>query len=214
MTTILAYGDSLTWGSCPETGNRHPESHRWPEVLAAGLGVGHSVITDGLRGRTTGYDEYLADCDRNGVRTLPTVINTHAPIDLVVILLGVNDLKPHIAGTAIAALQGVRRLTQIVQSHRQGLTPPKQAKILIISPPPLVESDDAQFGAMFAGGIDESQKLAALYANLAQEMDVAFFDAGTVASASGLDGVHLDAENTKNIGEALVPIVKKLLNAD
>ncbi|MEM9573607.1 MAG: SGNH/GDSL hydrolase family protein [Pseudomonadota bacterium] len=214
MTTILAYGDSLTWGSCPETGNRHPVSHRWPEVLAAGLGAGHSMITDGLRGRTTGYDEYLADCDRNGVRTLPTVINTHAPIDLVVILLGVNDLKPHIAGTAIAALQGVRRLTQIVQSHRQGLTPPKQAKILIVAPPPLVESDDAQFGAMFAGGIDESQKLATLYAELAQEMDVAFFDAGTVASASSLDGVHLDAENTKNIGDALVPIVKKLLNAN
>lgn len=211
MATVLAYGDSLTWGSCPETGNRHPVSHRWPDVLGAALGDDVTVITNGLRGRTTAYDEYLADCDRNGVRILPTVINTYAPIDLVVILLGANDMKPHICGTAIGALQGVRRLTQIAKNHLQGLSSGHRAKVLIVAPPPLVESDDPEFRAMFAGGIAESKKLPALLEKLAQEYDVAFFDAGTVAEASTLDGVHLDAENTKKIGAALAPVVKKLL---
>jgi lysophospholipase L1-like esterase len=35
MKTILAYGDSITWGSDPARGGaRHPASHRWPDVLA------------------------------------------------------------------------------------------------------------------------------------------------------------------------------------
>lgn len=211
MKTVLAYGDSLTWGSCPETGGRHPVSHRWPDVLATALGDGVTVITNGLRGRTSAYDEYLADCDRNGVRILPTIINTHAPVDLVIILLGANDMKPHICGTAIGALQGVRRLTQIAKNHMQGLSNGHRAKVLIVAPPPLVESDDPEFRAMFDGGIEESRKLADLYEKLAREMDVAFFDSGTVAEASTLDGVHLDAENTKKIGVALAPHVKKLL---
>lgn len=214
MTTILAYGDSLTWGSCPETGNRHPASHRWPDVLHAGLDNGVTMIVDGMRGRTTGYDEYLADCDRNGVRLLPSVLYTHAQVDLVILLLGANDMKPHICGTALGAKQGMRRLVQIASRHTQGLDGDHRAKVLIVSPPPLVDTEDEEFGAMFAGGVSESQLLAQYYAQLAEEFGVAFFDAGSVAVASGLDGVHLDAENTKNIGEALVPIVKELLKSN
>lgn len=214
MATILAYGDSLTWGSCPETGDRHPASHRWPEVLSALLGDDVDVIVDGMRGRTTGYDEYLADCDRNGVRLLPSVLYTHAQIDLVILLLGANDMKPHICGTALGAKQGMRRLVQIVTQHTQGLDGDHRAKALIVSPPPLVETNDVEFSAMFAGGVAESKLLARYYAQLAEELGVAFFDAGTVATASSLDGVHLDAENTKNIGEALLPMVKKLLNSN
>ncbi|NJR13196.1 MAG: arylesterase, partial [Phyllobacteriaceae bacterium] len=117
MKTILAYGDSLTWGSDPETGARHPGEFRWPDALQAGLGGKAEVITDGLRGRTTAYDEHLADCDRNGARILPTTLYAHAPLDLVILMLGANDLKPHIAGTALAAMQGMRRCVSIVQNH-------------------------------------------------------------------------------------------------
>ena len=118
--TILCYGDSLTWGTEPGKPDRHPREARWPDVLAASLGSGVEVITDGLRGRTTAYDEYLADCDRNGARTLPTILYSHTPLDLVILLLGSNDMKPHIAGTAIAAMQGMRRLVHIVQNHIGG----------------------------------------------------------------------------------------------
>lgn len=210
---MLAYGDSLTWGSDPiVAGKRHDAGHRWPDVLACGLGEGYRVIADGLRGRSTAYDEHLADCDRNGVRLLPTALYTHAPLDLVVIMLGANDMKPHICGTALGAMQGMRRLVQIVQNHTQGLTTGLRAKALIVAPPPLCLSDDAEFNAMFAGGIEESEKLAGLYEKLAIEMGVGFFDAGTVAKAHRADGVHLDGPNTKAIGDALIPVVKSMLN--
>lgn len=213
MTTILAYGDSLTWGSDPAVaGQRHPISHRWPDVLAADLGEGVSVVSDGLRGRCTAYDEHLADCDRNGARTLPTALYGHAPIDLVIIMLGCNDMKPHICGTALGAKQGMRRLVQIVQQHAQGLTNGVCAKVLIVAPPPLVPTDNEDMAHMFEGGIGQSERLAASYAALAAEMNVEFFDTATVAKTSPLDGVHLDAENTAAIGRALVPTVKKILN--
>lgn len=213
MNTILAYGDSLTWGSDPAVaGRRHPVSHRWPDVLAAGLGDGVTMISDGVRGRCTAYDEHLADCDRNGARILPTVLYAHAPVDLVIIMLGVNDMKPHICGTALGAKQGMRRLVQIVQQHAQGLTDGLRAEVLIVAPPPLVPTDNEDMAQMFAGGIGQSKMLANGYQALAAEMGVAFFDAGSVAQASPLDGVHLDADNTAAIGRALVPVVKRILN--
>lgn len=213
MKTILAYGDSLTWGSCPESGARHGKAFRWPDVVAQSLGKGAEVITDAMRGRTTAYDEYLADCDRNGARLLPSILYSHAPIDIVVLLLGANDMKPHICGTALGAKQGMRRLVQIAKNHSQGLADRISPQILIVAPPPLVDTLNIEMAEMFAGGVSESKKLCRHYADLAQEMNVAFFDAGAIAEASSLDGVHLDAVNTQNIGHALAPIISNMIAA-
>lgn len=212
MKTILAYGDSLTWGSDPTRGGqRHPVSHRWPDVLAGELGAGFSVISEGLRGRTTAYDEHCADCDRNGARFLPTALYTHAPLDLVILALGTNDLKPAIAGPAAAAMLGLRRCIEIVQRHAHRVAGAPQARVLVVSPPRIVATPDAFYADMFAGAIAESAKMAGFYSALAKELGCGFFDASTVASPLPIDGVHLDAANTAAIGRALVPIVRDLL---
>ena len=211
MKTILCYGDSLTWGSDPAVGVRHPAGHRWPEALSEALGGKANVIADGLRGRTTAYDDHLAECDRNGARLLPTALYTHAPVDLVILLLGVNDLKPHIAGTALGAMQGMRRLISICKRHNPGIAGQAAPEILVVAPPPLVETANQEFAAMFAGGVEQSGMLAMFYADLADEQEVGFYDASSVARASPIDGVHLDAENTRAIGRALAPIVSAML---
>ncbi|MBO6719635.1 MAG: SGNH/GDSL hydrolase family protein [Rhizobiaceae bacterium] len=211
MKTVLCYGDSLTWGSNAETGLRHAYEDRWTSVLQKGLGHGVRVISEGLRGRTTAYDEHLADCDRNGARILPTVLYTHAPLDLVIFMLGANDLKPHIAGTALAAMQGMRRLISLVQVNamRDGSTEPPP--VLVVAPPQLCETADPEFSAMFAGGVEQSKMLASFYADLADESGCGFFDAGSVAKTTPIDGVHLDAENTRAIGRGLEPMVRLML---
>ncbi|WP_306119920.1 MULTISPECIES: SGNH/GDSL hydrolase family protein [unclassified Roseitalea] len=212
MRTILAFGDSLTWGSDPQTGARHPHRYRWPEALRAELGDGHEVITDAVRGRTTAFDESFADCDRNGVKALPTALYAHAPIDLVVIMLGGNDMKPFVSGSAIASAQGgMKRLAEIALGHQQGMPGGKSAKLVIVAPPPLVATDHVDFAAIFEGGAAESRKLAGLYERLAGELGCAFFDAGSVAQASPVDGIHLDARNTRAIGVALAPLVRSVL---
>lgn len=211
MKTVLCYGDSLTWGTDAASGGRHGLEDRWPTVLQRALGDGVHVVADGLRGRTTAYDDHLADADRNGARILPTVLYTHAPIDLVIFLLGTNDMKPVVAGTAIGAFQGMRRLVELVKvsALRDGTGEPPS--VLIIAPPPLCETADHEFSAMFAGGVAQSRMLASLYADLADEAGCGFFDAGSVAATTPIDGVHLDAENTRAIGKGIEPIVRMML---
>jgi lysophospholipase L1-like esterase len=211
MKSILIYGDSLTWGSVPGAPKRHERDTRWPNVMANELGANYEIITDGLRGRLTAYDENLADCNRNASQTLPTALYAHAPLDLVILMLGTNDMQPHIAGTSIAAMQGMRRLVTIVQTHFAGpyIANPK---VLIVAPPKLCKTDDEFFTGFFDGTIEQSFKIADYYHQIAQEKECSFFDAGLVAQTSPIDGVHLDAQNTINIGKALAPVVKQILN--
>ncbi|CAD7046281.1 arylesterase [Pseudorhizobium endolithicum] len=208
--SVLCFGDSLTWGYDPAGSGRHALEDRWPSILASALGPEVNVIAEGLNGRTTGYDDHLADCDRNGVKTLPTVLHTHMPLDLIIIMLGTNDMKPGIAGTAIAARQGIQRLVALVRHHEWSFDY-DAPDILIVSPPPLCETADPIFAAMFAGGIEQSAMLASLYRDLADELGCGFYDAASVARTTPLDGVHLDAENTRALGRGLEPIVRMML---
>jgi lysophospholipase L1-like esterase len=214
MKTILVFGDSITWGTNPAAfGARHARADRWPNALAAGLGEGYEIITEALRGRATAFDENLADCDRNGARILPTLLYSHAPLDLVILMLGCNDMKPAVAGNAASATLGMRRCMEIVRNHCPrvpGYTMPP--KMLVMSPPVIVPTKDTFYANMLGEkAVEESAKLAGLYAALAVEFECGFFDAGSVAKASDFDGLHLDAANSRAIGEALVAPVRKLL---
>lgn len=210
MKTVLCFGDSLTWGYDAVGPGRHRLEDRWPSVLQAALGNGVHVIAEGLNGRTTAFDDHLAGEDRNGARILPTLLGTHAPLHLIVIMLGSNDMKPWIHGDPLAAQHGMRRLIQIVRGHPYPLgAPPPQ--ILLVSPPVVSDTKNVEFAKMFARGNIASTELAPLYAALADEHGCAFFDAGSVAKTTPLDGVHLDLENTRAIGTALAPIARNLL---
>ncbi|WEX07160.1 SGNH/GDSL hydrolase family protein [Chelativorans sp. AA-79] len=210
MKNILCYGDSLTFGHNAEDPGRHPYEDRWPSVLQARLGDEARVIAEGLGGRTTAFDDWVAGADRNGARILPTLLATHAPLDLVIIMLGTNDMKPFVCGRAIGAKQGMERLIQIIRGHPYSFDY-KVPAILLVAPPPLCATENSDFAAMFEGGVAESRKLAPLYAALAQQVGCGFFDAGTVAKTTSIDGVHLDAENTRAIGTGLEPVVRQAL---
>jgi lysophospholipase L1-like esterase len=208
--TILCYGDSLTWGYDPDGPSRHGIEDRWPSVLEAGLGGSVNVVAEGLNGRTTAFDDYLSGADRNGARVLPTVLESHSPLDLVVIMLGSNDMKPWVHGHPLPARQGMARLIGIVRGHAYPLDaePPD---VLIVSPPPLAPTQNVEFAEMFGHRLEASRQLASQYSALAEELGCGFFDAGSVATSSALDGVHLDAESSRAIGEALAPIVRVML---
>ncbi|CAN7460020.1 SGNH/GDSL hydrolase family protein [Phyllobacterium sp. LjRoot231] len=210
MKTVLCYGDSLTWGYIPDGSGRHALKDRWPQVLQAELGTHVHVVADGLNGRTTAYDDHLSGFERNGAKTLTTVLGTHFPLDLVIIMLGTNDMKNFICGNAQGTKRGIQRLIEIVRTapyQKEAKAP----KILIMSPPALGEIDEPEFRLTFEQGIEQSRLLATFYKSAAEPANCAFFDAGSVAKTSPLDGVHLDAENTRAIGKAIAPIVRDIL---
>ncbi|MEO3388728.1 SGNH/GDSL hydrolase family protein [Mesorhizobium sp. CAU 1741] len=209
MRTVMAFGDSLTWGTNPDGGGRHAYEHRWPSVLEAGLGQGHRVVPEGLGGRTTVFDDHAAAFERNGAKALPMLLATHSPLDLVVIMLGANDLKAQICPTAHGAVAGMARLVEIVRSfpYAWGMRAPA---VFIVSPPHFTPCFGGE-GPASGRSVAESHKLAEGYRALALAGGCGFFDAASVATAHGSDGVHLDAANTSAIGAALVEPVRAFL---
>jgi lysophospholipase L1-like esterase len=210
MKNILAFGDSLTWGFIAGKFERHPFETRWPSALEAGLGGRARVIAEGHNGRTTVFDDPTTFDDRNGAKALPILLSTHQPLDLVIIMLGTNDIKYANRCRAFDASMGMARLIEIVQKF--SFLPSYQTpQILIMSPPSLVPTTDEWFNDLWGHAIAESKLFASHYARVAKETGVHFFDAGSVAKADPTDGGHLDADNTKAIGTALVPVVKGIL---
>lgn len=210
MKNILAFGDSLTWGFIAGTWERHPFEARWPNALAAQLGGKARVIEEGHNGRTTVFDDPTCFDDRNGSKALPVLLSTHQPLDLVIIMLGTNDIKYANRCRAFDAAMGMTRLIEIVQKF-SFLPAFKTPQVLIMSPPSLVPTTDEWFNDLWGHAIGESKLFAQHYYRVAKDMGVHFFDAGTVARADPTDGGHLDAANTTAIGAALAPVVKGIL---
>lgn len=210
MKNILCFGDSLTWGVNAASGGRHALEDRWPSALGSALGENVHIIAEGLNGRTTAFDDFTADCDRNGGRILPTLLASHQPLDLVIVLLGTNDLKKMIVGTATSSATGTKRLITLIKHHayRFGADVPE---ILIVAPPRFCETANTEVGAMFPDGIAQSSILPSLLSDLADELGCGFFDANSVCETTPIDGIHMDAKNTKELGRGLAATVKLML---
>ena len=86
---ILCYGDSNTWGFDREHNCRIQQ--RWTKVLQS-LCAKDEIIEAGLNGRTTTFDDPYNE-HRNGRKTLPVLLKQHQPLDMLIIMLGTNDLK-------------------------------------------------------------------------------------------------------------------------
>lgn len=205
IKNILCYGDSMTWGYNPEAPPRFAFSDRWPNVMAAALGPNFIVQCDGLAGRTTTFDDFTGGTDRNGARTLPNSLDANCPLDLVIIFLGINDLKSYVCGKAIIAAQGVQRLVHIVRHHQYLAGSPPQ--VLLVAPAPLCSTNNTHFAEIMAGAQPESEALPAHIQAVATGTGCHFFAAGSVASASPLDGLHIGSVGTRALGLGLAGVV-------
>ena len=209
MKTILCYGDSNTWGYDASTGGRFPPETRWPKVLLRELGDGYEVIAEGLNGRTTVWPDPVEGEYKSGKSYLTACLESHHPIDLVVIMLGTNDLKHRFGQSAWDIACSAAALVQIVMGGAfgpDGLGP----EVLLIAPPPTVIGDGS-FAPMFAGADEKSRDLGKHYGARAAEHGCAFLDAGKVIVSTKLDGIHLDAIEQVKLGKAVAGEVRRLL---
>lgn len=213
MKTILCYGDSNTWGYDPITGNRCDHNMRWPMVLKSLLNKNTPldnpawwVVEEGLSGRTTCREDPI-EGDKNGLRQLLPILESHKPIDLVAFMLGTNDLKTRFNPTPFDIAQGAQNVAVAVLKSNLGpdnTTP----KVLMICPPPTVVSP--VFKRIFGDCVGISQKLPPLYKALAAECGAAFLDAGKHIKSSPADGIHLEPEDQHLLAEAVFEIIKSI----
>ena len=208
MSRVLVFGDSLSWGFDAADGGRFPIESAWPAVMAARLGGDVEVLVEALNGRTTVVDSPYAPA-RSGAQMLAPLLESHLPLDLVIIMLGTNDLQVPLGGSALSAAAGMWTLVDIALASRcgPGGTAPR---VLVVAPPALTDPHGFM-GLFLAGQEEESRRLAGHYETLARQAAVDFFDAGAVVRPGPADGVHLDRDGNAALGVALAETVGALL---
>jgi lysophospholipase L1-like esterase len=212
LTAVLCYGDSNTWGYEASTQERLGRWNRWPGVLQRELGDDVHVIEEGQNGRTTVFDIPF-EANRNGLTFLPVALQTHAPLDAVVIDLATNDLfLPGV--NAYHAAHGAMKLAEVALTSELG--PEGRAPaVLVVVPPPF-----AQLGAWDlnespdAGRESErlSQAFRAAAVQYAEDgFDIPLLDLREHVSSSPVDGIHFEADGHRAIGLAVAGRMRELL---
>jgi lysophospholipase L1-like esterase len=203
MRSILCFGDSNTHGQVPGGTplDRYGLHERWPGVMARALGEGWHVIEEGLSGRTTVRDDPVEGAHKNGRTYLRPCLQSHMQLDLVIIMLGTNDLKARFNQPASEVAMGIGCLVHDIKEllpGRGGTVP----EIMVVSPPPMLD-DIKEWRGIFAGAPEKSRQLAMEFEIIADSLEVHFFDAGSVATCDPIDGFHINREAHAALGLAL-----------
>ena len=197
MRRILCFGDSNTYGYSPD-GQRYAEDSIWPGIMGNLLGDRFEVIADGKNGRTIAFDDpYMEGC--NGMRDIEASLEANAPLDLVVLMLGTNDLKKYFDATPAQIAENLKAMCELIQQKTE-------AKILIASP--MLLGDEIEFSPTLSlefgrAQIDYSFDFAPQFSKVAKEVGAGFIDLAVVAMSSGADCLHLMPEEHQQIGVAM-----------
>jgi lysophospholipase L1-like esterase len=175
-------------------------------VLQRLLGGGVHVVEEGLGGRTTVIDDPLSPY-RSGLSYLAPCLESHAPLDLVIILLGTNDIS-YSWVTAAAAADGAGMLAQLVMRSVAGRGGGAPAVLLVCPPPvgPITESAE-----LYAGAEEKSRALPREFARVAAAVGCEWLDAGEFVMTSPRDGWHWEAAEHEKFAAALADRVRRLL---
>jgi lysophospholipase L1-like esterase len=211
MKTILCYGDSLTWGYDPRDGTRYPFDQRWPGALEQELGSGFRVIEEALSGRTTVADSPLLS-NRSGLKMLEPLLESHAPIDLCILMLGTNDAASGYRLSASDVACGCLALIWAIEKSQAG--PAGSAPEILLIAPPLLGMLSGTTGLFYKGGEKTVRALPKAYKTVADSSGCHFLDASKYVKPSKIDGVHLDPEAHRILAMEIKKIVAPILQGD
>lgn len=211
MKTILCYGDSNTYGINPDwvkTGVfiRHGMDVRWPMRLQTLLGQDWRILEEGLNGRTTVFDDPTFP-GRSGLEFFRVCLESHAPLDGVIIMLGTNDTKPMFGASPMEIATGLGRLIQCAKDpFLSSFGSPK--KILIACPVPLGMAATKFIGD--AAQVEKSKKLAPAFEMIARQYGCDFIDLAPIAKTAPEEGIHLPAEAHAAIADAMAAKLREM----
>ena len=197
MRRVLCFGDSNTYGYSPVDGQRYGDDINWPGVLDRLLGDKFEVINEGKNGRTVAFDDpYKEGC--NGMNDIESCIEDHEPVDLVIIMLGTNDLKVYFDASPQIIAENLREMCRIVQTKTD-------ARIILASPALL--GDQIEFSPLHLEfgrtQVDYSFELAPYFEKVAKEVGTEFIDLAMVAMSSDVDCLHLMPEEHAKVAQAM-----------
>ena len=200
MKNILCFGDSNTWGFVP--GAFDPETlymkrysirERWPGLLRGILSEDFHIIEEGLNGRTTNV-EYPDLSGRSGTSYILPCLYSHSPLDLVILNIGINDIKVIFDRSMMEISNGMAEIIDLIRSTSYGPDMQGQPQILLLSPSALIHEGyvDQNNESAFKGGMEKSLLFNDYYKKIALDRDCHYLDLQAVVSYSKIDGLHYD----------------------
>jgi len=182
---------------------------RWTGVLQRELGENFDVISEGLNGRTTVWDDPIKGEYRNGKKYLLPCLHTHKPIDLVILFLGSNDLKPMYNVTSMEIAQSVESLVNIIKKSETGPDMTSPEVLVIIPPPILIPKDIKQMDYLipeYEKAVEKSKQFPETFTRVLKGR-CHLFDSSKYIKSSEIDGKHLDSESHAILGKELAKYI-------
>ena len=220
--SILCFGDSNTWGFVPGAFDpntfymeRYPRDIRWPGVMEKALGINYHVIEEGLNGRTTNV-EYPDIEGRSGTSYISPCLYSHSPLDIVIIQLGINDLKIIFDREIETITNGISEIIDMIQSTTFGPDMQDPPQILILSPPALAHEGykDVDNKLIFIGGMKKSFQFHDYYSKLANDKECHYYDLSSKVEYSQIDGLHLDEKGHKRSGALIASKIQSIFESE
>lgn len=208
IKNILCFGDSNTYGLIPGNIGRYDRNTRWTGLLQKKLGEDHFIIEAGCSGRTTMHDD-VSRLYKNGSKSLLQIIQDNSPIDMIVLMLGTNDLKKVYEPTPEKLGRGIETLVDIIENSSDSNFG-KIIKLLIVSP---LHLEDDVWKKKYDVDFDEksvevSRNLTKVYKDIAKKHKSYFIDASSVTKVSNKDCQHLNEEGHRKMAEAIYDVIK------
>ena len=207
---ILCFGDSNTWGAIPTEPGRYADDVRWTGVLQRELGDDYQVIEEGHNGRTTVFDDVI-EGRLSGVKYFYPCVDSQSPLDLVIIMLGTNDLKPRFGVEARSIANALKNYLNVLKVVPMAGNPPKVLLAAPILVDPAYREEPFMHGIFGEDADERSKGFAEAYEEMAKEEGIAFINAAQYAKASKRDGIHMEAEEHAKLGKAFAEKVKEIL---
>ena len=158
---ILCLGDSNTHGycadpaDCADHGIRFNEDERWTCRLQTALGSEYLVTEEGLSGRTTVFVDPIHE-SMDALSVAYALLKSHEVIDLLIIMLGTNDVKERFNANAACIGAGMERL--ILKAKSVDCWGTKAPNILVVAPPRI--GDGFHDAVMGEGCVEKSKGVA------------------------------------------------------
>ena len=218
MKTIVCYGDSNTWGFMPKydepkiiAENRYPWGVRWTSLLQMKLGDDYHVAEAGLNGRTTMFDCRM-DEHRNGLSDVDVCMLQQFPVDLVILMLGTNDVKDFFCATPYMIAHGAARLIERIRGGGYG--PGGSSPEILLAAPIRLHPDMEKrwLGEEFGPGVLAKDAQLGLYLEqTARKCGVHFLNAGAFVTADPADGIHMNEAGHALLAEKMAEKVLEIL---
>ena len=136
---------------------------------------------------------------------LSILIETNSPLDLIIVMLGTNDLKTNFNQSPEIIAKNMRLVCESIISNDYF-----QSKSIILVAPTHINENSPNLLESFVGTTSASKSFANSYKKISDDLNLIFLDASESVITNEIDGLHWDAMQHSDFANSLFNKIKKV----